>query len=188
MMQPDFLGQGVEVACVVLHFGCCECTAALQVDDDSAGICAERTCKVQASVGFSAMSGCDQASISGVGLKTRFIYAAMLGSEDGITFTSLLKHDLEACPGHMVVGQIDLGGPEYIGGEPAFVPINPEAQQGRRMHAAHKASIPQDACKGFLLGNTVLIMAGELKIRPSVWDKRVSLSMPCSPPSFGSDR
>ncbi|KAK9832394.1 hypothetical protein WJX74_008766 [Apatococcus lobatus] len=64
------------------------------------------------------------------GLRTRFIYAATLGCEDGITFTSLLKYDLEAHPGHMVVGQIDLGGPEFVGGEPSFVPMGPEEPPG----------------------------------------------------------
>lgn len=130
----------------MLHLICCKCTAALHVGDDPTRSCSERAYEAQASVGYSAMSG-DQASISGVGLKTRFIYAATLGREDGITFTSLLKYDLESYPGHMVVGQIDLGGPECVGGEPAFVPTSSEAQQGRQMHAECKPAIPQNGGK-----------------------------------------
>lgn len=72
----------------------------------------------------------------GTGLKTRFIYAATLGNDDGITFTSLLKYDLEACPGHMVVGQIDLGGPNCLGGEPAFVSMDPKTHKGKPLHIA----------------------------------------------------
>ena len=63
-------------------------------------------------------------------MRTRFIYAATLGHEDGITFTSLLKYDLEASPGNMVVGQIDLGGPHCLGGEPSFVPRDTKEHTG----------------------------------------------------------
>lgn len=83
----------------------------------------------------------------GTGLKTRFIYAATLGNDDGITFTSLLKYDLEACPGHMVVGQIDLGGPDCLGGEPAFVSMDPETHKGKPLHSGCR---PANSWDGWL--------------------------------------
>ena len=92
------------------------------------------------------MPDCDQIRDCGTGLKTRFIDAATLGSDAGITFTSLLKYDLEACPGHMVVGRINLGGPEFLGGEPAFVPMDSEVHIGRSLHSGCKPASSWDGC------------------------------------------
>ena len=56
------------------------------------------------------------------GSKVRYIYTATMTTGPLVCFDRLVKYDLEAPPGHKVVGLIDHGGPRYVGGEAFFVP------------------------------------------------------------------